>query len=65
MYLSDINKRKEISNKFKIHLDSDYKVDTSDPHNVDKLIKFLCNRAVLDPATLEPRESDGTRKWQM
>lgn len=62
-YIGDIKNRKEISKKFNINLDKKGKIDSSDHANVNKLIKFLCNRAVLDPTNLEPKESDGTRKW--
>ena len=62
-YVVDLGQRKNMAKKFKINLDKKGKIDSSDQTNVNKFIKFLCNRAVLDPITLEPKESDGTRNW--
>lgn len=62
-YISVPKQRKRIAEKFQIKLNSKGEIDTSDSNNVNKLIKFLCNRAVLDPTNLEARESDGTKKW--
>ncbi len=62
-YVVDLGQRKNMAKKFNIVLDKKGKIDSSDHTNVNKFIKFLCNRAVLDPITLEPKESDGTRNW--
>lgn len=62
-YMTDSENRKKIAKKFNIKLDNKGKINTSDINNINKFIKFLCGRAVLDPTNLEPKESDGTRKW--
>ena len=55
--------RRKIAQKFKIPLKDD-KFDTSKAEAVDKLIKILCNRGMVDPFDDNPMEVAGSKKWE-
>lgn len=63
-FLNNKEQRENISKTFNIALESNGRIDTSDKDNINRLVKFLCDRAVLDPTSLQARESDGTRAWR-
>ena len=39
------------------------RIDTDDPQNCERLIKFLCDKAMLDPVDNEPREVAAAKRW--
>ena len=55
--------RIKIAQKFKIPLKAD-KFDTSKVETVNKLIKILCNRGMVDPFDDNPMEVAGSKKWE-
>lgn len=55
--------RKKISKKFNIPL-KEGKFDTSEDQTVDKLVKILCNRGMVDPFNENPMEVAGSKKWE-
>lgn len=61
--LKNITNRQKIARKFNISLKDD-KFDTSKEQTVDKLVKLLCNRGMVDPFDENPMEVVGSRKWE-
>lgn len=55
--------RRKIAQKFNIPLKDD-KFDTSEAQSVDKLVKILCNRGMVDPFDDNPMEVAGSKKWE-
>lgn len=55
--------RRKIAQKFNIPLKDD-KFDTSKAQAVDKLVKILCNRGMVDPFDDNPMEVAGSKKWE-
>lgn len=54
--------RKKMSNKFNIPL-IENKFDTTKPEDVEKLVKLLCNRGMLEPFDENPMEVSGSKNW--
>lgn len=56
---------RSISEQLEIPLDkSGIKFDTSCKESSEKLVKFLCNKAVADIISKKPFEADGLRTWR-
>ena len=60
--LQDARRRKSLGKKFNIKL-IDGKIDTSNKGNVERLIKFLCNKAMVDPCDKDPVEVSSSKPW--
>lgn len=60
--LKDAKRRKLIAKKFSLPLKNGC-LDTSDTQAVEKLVKFLCNKAMLDPCDESPMEVAATKPW--
>ena len=61
--LSDIQRRKELANIFGFSITSEGIINTQKIGEVEKLIKFLCNKAMLDPCNSTPMEVSATKPW--
>lgn len=61
--LKDCTNRKMISNKFNIPTKGDL-FDIEQPGAADKLVKLLCDRAMVDPFEADPMEVAGAKKWE-
>lgn len=55
--------RKKAAEKFGFNIVED-KIDTSTTELAEKLIKFLCNKAMIDPCDEQPVEVAGTKPWR-
>lgn len=62
--LKNINTRQRISRQFDIRLDNNNKFDTSIDGTAEKLIKILCQRAMLDPLRKTAYEVTGATQWK-
>lgn len=63
-YLKEVSNLKIISEKFDIKLNNNDKVDTSDSENINKFIKFICDRGMIDPVDEKPREVASAQQWK-
>ena len=61
--LSDAKTRKKLAEKFQIDLDENNKIDTSDEKVSERLVKFLCNKGMLDPLNALPVEVAAANSW--
>lgn len=61
--LKNINSRRRLAKKFNIPLVGD-QFDMTQKGAADKLVKLLCNRAMIDPFDEHPMEVAGSRKWE-
>lgn len=61
--LVDFKERVKLADKFNLCLSKDGKIDTSDEQKTCRLIKFLCDKAMLDPLDNSPVEVSATKKW--
>ena len=62
--LKEVSNLKIISEKFDIKLNNNDKVDTSDSENINKFIKFICDRGMIDPVDEKPREVASAQQWK-
>lgn len=62
IWLKDKKNRKKASDKFGFRLEGDI-INTTDENSVEKLIKFLCNKAMVDPCDASPVEVAATKPW--
>ncbi len=60
--IKDINSRKKYMKMFQIKVKNG-KIDTEDPKSSERLVKFLCDKAMLDPIDEEPREVSAAKAW--
>lgn len=60
--LKNIARRHELADKFKIPMCGD-NIATERPEDVEKLVKFLCNKAMLDPCDSSPMKVSATKPW--
>lgn len=60
--LKDETRRKSLADKFNIPI-KDSIIVTEKLEDVEKLVKFLCNKAMLDPCDNSPMEVAGTKPW--
>lgn len=61
--LKNANRRKRLAKKFGMQL-SDARINTDDKQTTERLIKFLCNKAMLDPLDSSPVEVAAAKNWQ-
>lgn len=62
--LEDDKKRIEIAKKFNITLNEKNLFDSSDEDNLDRIIKLLCEKAMIDPFDEEPKEVVNSINWK-
>lgn len=62
-YLNDLSKRRAIAEKFEIGIRRDGTLDTEDPKSAGKLLRFLCNKGMLDPTDQSAMEVTGAKRW--
>ena len=60
--LKDVDRRKQMAAKFDLPMSGEQLV-THDAKAVERLIKFLCNKAMLDPCDESPVEVSATKPW--
>lgn len=60
----DEHRRRKFANKFGIALDKNNKIDTDDAKTSERLVKFLCNKGMLDPLDDSPVEVFAAKNWQ-
>lgn len=60
--LKDVERRKQMAAKFDLPMSGEQLV-THDAKAVERLIKFLCNKAMLDPCDESPMEVSATKPW--
>ena len=56
--------RNKMAEKFGIVQNSNGKYDSSDKSNVDRIVKFLCKKGMLDPVDENPVEIEGSKPWR-
>lgn len=61
-WLKNKKNRKSAAAKFGFKLEGD-NINTSDPASAEKLVKFLCNKAMIDPCDESPVEVANTKPW--
>ena len=62
-WLKNKNNRKKAAEKFGLVVDGD-DIKTGDVESVEKLVKFLCNKAMVDPCDESPVEVASTKPWR-
>lgn len=63
VHLKKLKNLKAIANKFNIKINNN-KIDTSDAQNVEKFIKFICDKGMIDPVDETPREVSSAQQWK-
>ena len=61
--LKDKRTRKKYASMFKINITDDGNIDTDDERSAERLVRFLCNKAAIDPVENEPKEVSAMRGW--
>lgn len=61
--LKNTNRRKKLAQKFGMKLEGNT-IDTNDEKTSERLVKFLCNKAMLDPLDESPVEVSAAKSWQ-
>lgn len=61
--LKDRRTRKKYASMFKIITTDDGLLDTDDEKSAERLVKFLCNKAAIDPVENEPKEVTAMKGW--
>ena len=61
-WLKNKNNRQSAALKFGFMLKGD-NINTTDPDSAEKLVKFLCNKAMIDPCDESPVEVANTKPW--
>ena len=61
--LKDRRTRKKYASMFKIKTTDDGNLDTDDEKSAERLVKFLCNKAAIDPVENEPKEVSAMKGW--
>lgn len=62
-YLDKLSNRRAIAKKFGIGIRRDGALDTQNPESAEKLLRFLCNRGMLDPTDQSAMEVTGAKRW--
>ncbi len=62
-YLDKPSNRRAIAKKFGIGIRKDGTLDTEDPKSAEKLLRFLCNKGMLDPTDQSAMEVTGAKRW--
>ena len=60
--IKNTNSRKKYMKMFKIEM-KDGRIDTEDAKSSERLVKFLCDKAMLDPIDEGPREVSAAKAW--
>lgn len=63
-FKEDSDFKSRIAEKFDIELTKEGEVESSDEKNVNRFVKFLCKRGMIDPVSEDPVETEGARKWK-
>ena len=61
--MKNVRKRKKLANMFDLKLRGN-EIDTNDEKTSARLVKFLCNKAMLDPLDDSPVEVAAAKSWQ-
>ena len=61
--LEDLQSRRKMASKFQIPMKGKL-FDTTHPNDIDKIIKLLCNRGMVDPFNDNPMEVASSKKWE-
>lgn len=61
--LKNKQSRKKYAKLFRIELTDDGAINTDSEQSVDRLIRFLCNKAAIDPVENEPKEVANMKGW--
>lgn len=56
------NSREKYMQMFRINMKNN-RIDTEDEKSAERLVKFLCEKAMLDPIDEEPREVSAAKAW--
>lgn len=59
----DASFKNRIAGKFGIIQTPDGIFDSSDSENVNRIVKFLCKKGMIDPVNDDPVEVEGARQW--
>lgn len=62
-YLKNKSQRQTIAEKFGIEISKDGTLDMDKPGNAAKLLRFLCNKGMLDPTDQSAMEVEGAKRW--
>lgn len=60
--IKNTNSRKKYMKMFQISM-KDSQIDTDDEKSSERLVKFLCDKAMLDPIDEKPREVSAAKAW--
>ena len=61
--LKNANRRKKLAQKFGMNIEGNI-INTTDEKTSERLVKFLCNKAMLDPLDESPVEVSAAKSWQ-
>lgn len=59
----DVSFKNRMAEKFGIIQTSEGIFDSSDSENVNRIVKFLCKKGMIDPVNDNPVEVEGARQW--
>ena len=59
----DAGFKNRIAEKFGIIQTPEGILDSSDSENVNRIVKFLCKKGMIDPVNDDPVEVEGARQW--
>ncbi len=60
----DIRFKNKMAEKFGIRQTPEGTFDSSDSDNVNRIVKFLCKKGMIDPANDGPVEVEGAKRWR-
>ena len=60
----DISFKNKMAEKFGIRQTPEGTFDSSDSDNVNRIVKFLCKKGMIDPANDGPVEVEGAKRWR-
>lgn len=60
---NDTHFRNRMAGKFGITQTQEGTFDSSDSENVNRIVKFLCKKGMIDPVNDDPVEVEGARQW--
>jgi len=62
-HLEKLTNRRAIAKKFNINIRSNGALDLGTPESASNLIRFLCNKGMLDPVDQSAMEVAGAKRW--
>lgn len=62
-HLKTVTHRRAIAKKFGIAIKPNGNFDTETPESAERLIRFLCNKGMLDPTNQNAMEVTGAKRW--